>query len=90
MHPNYEIELDHIRDRATSDVRAGSREPAAVPRTHSSLHLPVGTVVRLVGGGKYAGLTGTIQSRGRTRYKIRTSQGLLVAPFALVRRVQGD
>ena len=51
--------------------------------------LPVGTPVRLGGGGRWAGARGTVVKRGRTRYHVRTATGLLTAPFALVQPV-GD
>ncbi|MGC9670649.1 SprT-like domain-containing protein [Planosporangium sp. 12N6] len=72
MHPRYEAELARIQGRAVEPVAAGS--PA----------LRVGDRVRLTGGGKYGGLVGTIEKRGRTRYQVQTSVGVLSAPFAIV------
>ncbi|BBH69192.1 hypothetical protein ACTI_58770 [Actinoplanes sp. OR16] len=46
--------------------------------------LPVGARVRLIGGGRYHGLAGTIVKRGRTRYEVTTPAGLLRAPFSMV------
>ncbi len=46
--------------------------------------VPVGARVRLGGSGRCAGLTGMVEKRGRTRYHVRTAEGLLSAPFALV------
>jgi predicted SprT family Zn-dependent metalloprotease len=78
MHPNYVLELDRILKRTATPMEAdGSGTPNA-------LSLAVGTRVRLGGAGKYSGLEGTIESRGRTRYKVRTSAGVISAPFALV------
>ncbi|NAZ88426.1 M48 family peptidase [Kineococcus sp. T90] len=47
--------------------------------------LPVGTAVRLLGSGRYAGLTGRVLRRARTRYHVQTPLGVLTAPFAAVR-----
>jgi hypothetical protein len=44
--------------------------------------LPVGTRVRLAVQGKYAGIEGAVEKRGRTRYHVRTPMGLLTVPFA--------
>ncbi|RKS77529.1 putative SprT family Zn-dependent metalloprotease [Motilibacter peucedani] len=52
--------------------------PAARP-------LPPGAPVRLLGSGKYAGMVGVVEKRGRTRYHVRTRTGLVTAPFVLVR-----
>lgn len=79
MHPNYELELQHIRSRNTVNGAEASGTLARSP-----LALPVGARVRLRGGGQYGGLEGTIESRGRTKYKVRTDRGLVTAPFALV------
>lgn len=46
--------------------------------------LPVGTLVRVRGAGRFAGSVGRIVKRGRTRYQVATARGLLAAPFALV------
>ena len=46
--------------------------------------IPVGTRVRLGGRGRFAGLPGVVEKRGRTRYHVRTARGLITAPFALV------
>ena len=62
--------------------RDAVRRAAAGP-----LHLPVGTRVRLGGGGRYAGLTGTVEKRGRTRYHVRTPVGVVTAPAPLVQPV---
>jgi predicted SprT family Zn-dependent metalloprotease len=78
MHPNYVMELDRILGRT-----ADSKESDG-PTAPSARSLAVGTDVRLGGSGKYSGLRGVIESRGRTRYKVRTSAGLITAPFALV------
>jgi predicted SprT family Zn-dependent metalloprotease len=92
MHPEYVAELARIRHRlgAVDDpgvavaARASAHERlrgAPAPR------LPVGTVVRLGGRGRYARMTGTVVKVGRTRYHISTRAGLVTAPFELVRPV---
>ncbi|RYV50198.1 SprT-like domain-containing protein [Pengzhenrongella frigida] len=84
----YETELARIRatqerDRSTAAQRGEGS--ATRPRLSGQTPLPVGTVVVLHGAGKYAGLTGRIEKRGRTRYHVRTRVGTVTAPFALVR-----
>jgi predicted SprT family Zn-dependent metalloprotease len=46
--------------------------------------LPVGAPVLLAVRGKYAGLPGVVEKRGRTRYHVRTAAGLLSVPFPAV------
>lgn len=46
--------------------------------------LPVGSAVALRVAGKYAGVRGVIEKRGRTRYHVRTAVGLLSVPFPAV------
>ena len=67
MDPRYDTELARLR--------AGRSEPAP------PVHVAVGERVRLTGSGKYAGLTGTVEKRGRTRYQVRTRAGLLSVAF---------
>jgi predicted SprT family Zn-dependent metalloprotease len=77
MHPNFVAELARIQGRpAAPAVQAAS--------THSSVSLRVGDRVRLAGGGRYGGLVGVIEKRGRTRYQVQTDLGLLSTPFTLV------
>ena len=52
--------------------------------------LALGTRVVLGGSGKYTGLSGRIEKRGRTRYHVRTPIGTVTAPFALVHAVSGQ
>lgn len=75
MHPTYVAELAHLRSGHGS-ARVGESRGAAA--------LAPGARVRLLGGGKYAGLVGVVEKRGRTRYTVRTPRGLVSAPFALV------
>jgi hypothetical protein len=70
MHPEYLAELASLR--------------AAKPRVPPA-RLPAGARVRIGGLGTYAGRTGTIESRRRTRYVVRLDDGEYVtAPFELV------
>jgi hypothetical protein len=70
MDPRYVAELARIHGR--------------VPAGPVSLALKVGDRVRVTGGGKYGGLVGTIEKRGRSRYQVQTRVGVLSTPFALV------
>ncbi|HEY8719849.1 SprT-like domain-containing protein [Pengzhenrongella sp.] len=70
----YEAELAAIRAAREESL------PALVPE-----RLPVGARVVLGGTGKYAGLSGRVEKRGRTRYHVRTPVGTVLAPFGLVR-----
>ncbi|QTE27885.1 SprT family zinc-dependent metalloprotease [Pengzhenrongella sicca] len=64
-------------------------ELAALPRSGPArapvAWLSPGTTVVLGGSGRYAGLSGQVITRGRTRYHVRTALGTVTAPFALVR-----
>lgn len=77
MHPNYDAELARLRQRASDPSQPGA--DAAFDR------LPLGASVALDVQGQYAGVSGTIVKRGRSRYHVRTSVGVLTVPFALVR-----
>jgi predicted SprT family Zn-dependent metalloprotease len=70
MHPQYVAELARIQGRPASPVPVTA--------------LRVGDRVRLTGGGKYGGLVGTIEKRGRSRYQVQTPVGVLSAPFGIV------
>jgi hypothetical protein len=48
----------------------------------------IGERVRLTGTGRYAGLTGTVVKRGRTRYQVRTGAGLLSVAFTAAQHVR--
>jgi predicted SprT family Zn-dependent metalloprotease len=76
MHPKYVAELARIQGPTALPVSAGAAGSAAALR--------VGDRVRLTGGGKYGGLVGTIEKRGRSRYQVQTRVGVLSAPFAIV------
>jgi predicted SprT family Zn-dependent metalloprotease len=79
MHPKYVAELARIQGRPVVPASAGSPESAG-----SAAVLRVGDRVRLTGGGKYGGLVGTIEKRGRSRYQVQTRVGVLSAPFGIV------
>jgi predicted SprT family Zn-dependent metalloprotease len=97
MHPRYVAELARITTLLTGSPGGGARVPTAArggqspsagpaPLTAAAKgRLPVGSRVRLGGTGRYAGLTGEVVKRGRTRYHVQTEAGLLTVPFALVR-----
>ncbi|GAA3344997.1 hypothetical protein GCM10020358_50400 [Amorphoplanes nipponensis] len=74
MHPRYEAELARIR----------------TPETAAPVRLGVGDRVRLTGGGRYAGLAGTIVKRGRSRYQVQTTAGMLSAAFTTVQPLTRD
>jgi predicted SprT family Zn-dependent metalloprotease len=74
MDPRFEAELARIRTGRTEVA------PPPVP-------LQVGERVRLTGRGKYAELRGTVVKRGRTRYQVKTSAGLLSVAFTAVQRI---
>lgn len=69
MHPNYVAELESL---------AGDRT-ALVGR-----RLRVGQRVRVKAPGAFEGSVGTIVKRGRTRFHVRSTAGVLTVPFALV------
>lgn len=77
MPPAYVTELARLGSTAAGEP-AGGAPPSRIP---------AGTRVRLGGRGQFAGLTGTVEKRGRTRYHVRTARGLVAAPFALVQPV---
>ena len=75
MDPRYAAELARIHaDRAAP-------RPAPVP-------VQIGERVRLTGTGRYAGLTGTVVKRGRTRYQVRTGAGLLSVAFTAAQHLR--
>ena len=79
MHPDYVAELSRLRARpAAPAARAGAAEAR------------IGDQVRLLGRGRYAELVGTIEARGRTRFRVRTRRGLVSAPFALVEPLEPE
>nr|WP_218886426.1 SprT-like domain-containing protein [Kineococcus aurantiacus] len=51
--------------------------------------LPVGSWVRVGGGGPHAGSTGQVVALGRSRYRVRTRGGVLTVPFALADPLPG-
>jgi len=89
----YQAELALVR---AAGGRAAAIAALAAPITET-MHprsllegcLPLGTRVVLGGTGKYAGLSGHVEKRGRTRYCVRTRIGTVTAPFGLVRAAAG-
>jgi predicted SprT family Zn-dependent metalloprotease len=89
MHPDYEAELSRLRAGARPAGHQGVGV-GGVPRGAAAVQPRVGERVRLRGRGKYGGLVGSIEARGRTRFRVRTEKGLVSAPFALVEPLQPD
>ena len=90
MHPRYVAEMTLITRRRSDPDVAAALVAVTTPRAIRQApppSLPVGARVRLGGRGRYAGLTGTIEKRGRTRYHVMTRVGLITAPFELVQRL---
>ncbi|WP_432490845.1 SprT-like domain-containing protein [Kineococcus gypseus] len=81
--------------RALREGRLGAPAPGGVAGGGASGGagpapvLPVGAAVRLRGSGRYAGLTGRVLRRARTRYHVQTAVGVLTAPFAAVEPLRG-
>jgi predicted SprT family Zn-dependent metalloprotease len=87
MHPAYDRELARLR-RRTAAAPVAARGDRPEPTVAAELvALPVGTVVRVGGSGRYAGTTGVVEKRARTRYHVRTRLGLLTVPFAMAEPV---
>ena len=83
-----QVPVARMGEQYRADLRALLADPPAAPgRPHAPAApvLPVGTAVRLLGTGRYAGLTGRVVRRARTRYHVSTPLGVLTAPFAAVR-----
>lgn len=91
MPATYAAELARIRSMAGAGAAAeptAARSLASPAASAAALgRLPAGSRVVLLGQGRYAGLTGEIVKRGRTRYHVQTPLGLVTAPFSLVRGV---
>lgn len=89
----YQAELESIRAavaREAAIAAHGAAVAGPVPyRSPRDGYLPPGAHVVLGGRGKYAGLSGRVEKRGRTRYHVRTRIGTVTAPFGLV-RTAGD
>jgi hypothetical protein len=86
MHPDYVAELARVQGHAAEPAarQTGGRQTNTSGGAASSSALRVGDRVQLTGGGKYGGLVGTIEKRGRSRYQVRTSLGVLSVPFTMV------
>jgi predicted SprT family Zn-dependent metalloprotease len=92
MHPDYIAELAGLRALAEGGptVRRLYARLESLQRFEKARQPTIGDRVRLRGDGKYGGLVGTIEARGRTRFKVRTDRGLFTAPFAIVDRLESD
>ncbi len=77
----------YVAELARLDANSAGGPGGSVPPEAATAPIAPGTVVQLGGRGRFAGLTGTVEKRGRTRYHVRTASGLVAAPFALVRTV---
>jgi predicted SprT family Zn-dependent metalloprotease len=83
MSPRFTADLAEVRRRqgVAAAASAARADGAAAP----PLPLAAGTMVQLLGEGRYAGAIGRIMQGGRTRYHVLTSYGVLAASPALVR-----
>jgi hypothetical protein len=69
MHPSYAVEL------------AALRSGTPIPPAHL---LGPGARVRVTAHGRFRGMVGAIEKRGRTRFHVRVPQGVLAVPYSLV------
>jgi predicted SprT family Zn-dependent metalloprotease len=81
----YATDLAELRRRQGMAIAAAAHRDRDGGASLPELPLPAGTSVQILGDGRYAGVFGRIIKRGRTRYHVLTSQGLLVAPPSVVR-----
>ncbi|WP_432487567.1 SprT-like domain-containing protein [Kineococcus sp. SYSU DK018] len=82
-----EVPVTEMGDRYRADHRALRAGLLGAPGPAGALPappLPVGTAVRLLGTGRYAGLSGRVLRRARTRYHVQTAAGVLTAAFTAV------
>ncbi len=92
MHPKYVAELVRLTDKhgglpaeqleLDGLLGGGANHPQV--QGFLAPPLPVGARVRVTGDGQYAGLVGTVLSRGRSRYKVNTQRGVLQVPPRLL------
>lgn len=80
--PEYDAALRRILSAPEAE------EAAAVPPAPGLLPR-VGQRARVVARGRYEGTVGTVVKRGRTRFHLRISGGVLTVPFALLEPVDG-
>lgn len=86
MLPGFAAEVAEIRARRRPAAAAAAAGPTRQPGPSATqAWLPMGTAVLLLGSGRYSGALGRISKRGRTRYHVQTSRGLITVPFHLVR-----
>ncbi|MCI3924964.1 SprT-like domain-containing protein [Paenibacillus sp. TRM 82003] len=78
-----EVPAHALGERYLADWLALRAGPPLAP-VPAAPTLPAGAAVRLLGTGRYAGLTGRVLRRARTRYHVQTAAGVVTAPFAAV------
>lgn len=76
----------YLVELASIQRRFGLPPTPQTERFQDVEQLPVGTDVVIVDDPGYAGTTGRIIQRNRTRYAVAADRGTLRVPFALVRR----
>ncbi|WP_193605727.1 SprT-like domain-containing protein [Nocardioides dongkuii] len=79
MSARYEAQLRRLRERAET-------MPAGTPGSRPVVVLRPGERARVIAVGRYHGAVGAVVKRGRTRYHLRTPEGVLTVPFELVER----
>jgi predicted SprT family Zn-dependent metalloprotease len=83
MGSSYTADLAEVRRRQGAAAAALATRSEGTPA--APLPLAAGTMVQIMGEGRYAGAIGRIMQGGRTRYHVLTAHGLLAASPALVR-----
>ncbi len=84
---SHEFSLEHVFEW-THHGRPGAMHPTFVAELESLRQgtstrlLPVGASVRVVVPGRFCGVVGTVEKRGRTRYHLRVHEGVLAVAFA--------
>ena len=92
MHPKYVAELVRMAEKHGGlpaeqlelDGMLGGGVDHPQVRSFLAPPVPVGARVQLTGNGQYAGLLGTVVSRGRSWYKVNTERGVLKVPPQLL------
>jgi hypothetical protein len=77
MHPVYLAELAQLGRPLTAAVGRSAESGALIEHRSGRAHLPVGTPVVIDAIGPLAGRSGRIFKRGRTRYQVLTSSGVI-------------
>lgn len=93
MHPKYVATLVRLAqqtdaapvvDQLELDAILGGGAENAHAQSFLAPRLRAGTAVRITALGPYLGLTGVVEALGRTRYKVKTENGILRVPPALL------